>query len=181
MLRPADTCGPNRFDRELTDIFAVQDDVTTQIVSALALNLSAGDRSNIAAEHTDSPEAFDCFLRGRELWWRHARESNLEAERLLGRAIELAPGFAPAYAFLAAAKVHSYASGWSASLAQGLQEADKAARLAVQLDERYPFALWSLAGSPFGRVGMLRRSKLLKRRFRTIRVSPRDTACSASS
>jgi adenylate cyclase len=135
-----------RFDRELTDIFAVQDDVTTQIVSALALNLSAGDRNNIAAEHTDSLEAFDCFLRGRELWWRHARESNLEAERRLRRAIELDPGFAPAYAFLAAAKVHSYASGWSASLAQGLQEADKAARLAVRLDERYPFALWSLAG-----------------------------------
>ena len=60
-----------RFDRELTDIFAVQDDVTTQIVKALALNLSPGDRQNIAAEHTDNQEAYDCFLRGRELWWRH--------------------------------------------------------------------------------------------------------------
>ena len=64
-----------RFDRELTDIFAVQDDVTSQIVSALALNLSAGDRQSIAAEHTDNQEAYDCFLRGRELWWRHARET----------------------------------------------------------------------------------------------------------
>ncbi len=104
-----------RFDRELTDIFAVQDDVTTQIVSALALNLSAGDRQSIAAEHTDNPEAYDCFLRGRELWWRHAREANREAETLLRRAIELDPRFAPAFAFLAAAKVNDYASGWSAS------------------------------------------------------------------
>ncbi len=62
-----------RFDRELTDIFAVQDDVTTQIVSALAINLSAGERRSIAAEHTDRPEAYDCFLRARDLFWRHAR------------------------------------------------------------------------------------------------------------
>jgi adenylate cyclase len=134
-----------RFDRELTDIFAVQDDVTSRIVSALALNLSPNDRKNIAAEHTDNQEAYDCFLRGRELWWRHARASNLEAEVLLRRAIELDPGFAPAYAFLGAAKINAYASGWSASPEQGLEEAEKAARLAVQLDERYPFALWALA------------------------------------
>ena len=97
-----------RFDRDLTDIFAVQDDVTTQIVSALALNLSAGDRQSIAAEHTDNLEAYDCFLRGRELFWRHAREANREAETLLRRAIELDPRFAPAYAFLAAAHVIDY-------------------------------------------------------------------------
>ena len=84
-----------RFDRELTDIFAVQDDVTTHIVSALALNLTSGDRQNLAAEHTDNQEAYDCFLRGRELWWRHARDSNRDAERLLRRAIELDPGFGP--------------------------------------------------------------------------------------
>ena len=59
-----------RFDRDLTDIFAVQDDVTTHIVSALALNLNAGDRQRIAAEHTDNQEAYDSFLRGRELWFR---------------------------------------------------------------------------------------------------------------
>jgi adenylate cyclase len=136
-----------RFDRELTDIFAVQDDVTSRIVSALALNLNARDRKRIAAEHTDNPEAYDCFLRGRELWWRHARASNLEAEGLLRRAIELDPGFAPAYAFLGAAKINAYASGWSASTAQGLKEAYEASSLAVQLDERYPYALWALAGA----------------------------------
>ena len=96
----------------------MQDDVTTKIVSALALNLSAGDRQNIAAEHTDNQEAYDCFLRGRELWWRHAKDANREAERAPARAIELDPRFAPAYAFLAAVKVNEYANGWSASPAQ---------------------------------------------------------------
>ena len=55
-----------RFDRDLTDIFAVQDDVTQQIVGALALNLTEGDQQRLATEHTDNLEAYDCFLRGRE-------------------------------------------------------------------------------------------------------------------
>ena len=68
-----------RFDRDLTDIFAVQDDVTRQIVAALSVNLTQADRQKLTAEHTDNWEAFDCFLRGRELWWRHTREANGQA------------------------------------------------------------------------------------------------------
>jgi adenylate cyclase len=133
-----------KFDRELTDIFAVQDDVTTHIVSALALNLSRGDRQSIAAERTDNQEAYDSFLRGRELWWRFSREANIEAERLLRRAVALDSGFAPAFAFLAATLANSYSNGWGESPAEALKEAEKAARQAVKLDERYPYALWSL-------------------------------------
>ena len=132
-----------RFDRELTDIFAVQDDVTAHIVSALTLNLSAGDRQSIAAERTDNHEAHDYFLRGRELWWAFSKEANCEAERLLRRATELDPRFAPAFAFLAAALANSYSNGWGD--AETLKEAEKAAQEAVRLDERYPYALWSLA------------------------------------
>jgi adenylate cyclase len=134
-----------RFDRDLTDIFAVQDDVTTHIVSSLALNLNAGDRQSIAAEQTDNLEAYDCFLRGRELWFRTTKDTNAEAGNLLRRAIELDPRFAPAYAFLGASHVIDYANGWSAAPAQALEEAEKAARLAVRLDERQPYALWALS------------------------------------
>jgi adenylate cyclase len=56
-----------RFDRDLTDIFAVQDDVTGQIVGALSLNITQSDRRRLMAEQTDNMEAFDSFLRGREL------------------------------------------------------------------------------------------------------------------
>ncbi|HEX9169909.1 MAG TPA: adenylate/guanylate cyclase domain-containing protein [Roseiarcus sp.] len=133
-----------RFDRELTDIFAVQDDVTSHIVSALALNLSRSDRQSIVAERTDNQEAYDCFLRGRELWWRFRPEANLEAERLLRRATALDPTFAPAFAFLAATLANAYSNGWGEKPAEALQEADKVARQAVKLDERYPYALWSL-------------------------------------
>jgi len=134
-----------RFDRDLTDIFAVQDDVTGQIVAALSLNLTQGDRQRLMAEHTDNPEAFDCFLRGRELWWRHTKEANGQARDLLMRAIELDPNFAPAYAFLAAAHVHDYLNQWSVAPSQSLELADEAAGRAVALDDRYPYAQFSLA------------------------------------
>ena len=134
-----------RFDRDLTDIFAVQDDVTRQIVAALSLNLTQGDRRRLMAEHTDNMEAFDGFLRGRELWWRHAKEPNVQARELLQRAIELDPNFAPAYAWLAAAHVNDYVSGWSASPSRSLELALEAGTRAATLDERYPYAHWALA------------------------------------
>jgi adenylate cyclase len=64
---------------------------------------------------------------------------------LLRRAIELDPRFAPAYAFLGATHVIEYANGWSPSPAQALEEAEKAARHAVHLDEHQPYALWALS------------------------------------
>ncbi len=102
-----------RFNRDLTDIFAVQDDVTGQIVGALSLNLTQGDRRRLMAEQTDNMEAFDCFLRGRELWWRHAKELNAQARELLLRAAELDPQFAPAFAWLGAAHINDYVSQWT--------------------------------------------------------------------
>jgi adenylate cyclase len=133
-----------RFDRELTDIFAVQDDVTAKIVAALALNLTTGDRQNIAVEHTDNLEAYDSFLRGRELVWRQTRETNRDAQALFKRAIELDPSFAPAYALLAATHGFDYTSGWSASPAQSMEESRRAAQRAVELDQRNPQAQNSL-------------------------------------
>ena len=102
-----------RFDRDLTDIFAVQDDVTQQIVGALALNLTESDQERLATEHTDNLEAYDCFLRGREQIWLFRKETNLEAQELLQRAIELDPRFVPPYAFLAFSHGMDYVNGWS--------------------------------------------------------------------
>jgi adenylate cyclase len=134
-----------RFDRDLTDIFAVQDDVTGQIVAALSLNLTQVDRQRLTAEQTGNLEAFDCFLRGRELWWRHAKEPNIQARSLLQRAIELDRDFAPAYAFLGAAHMHDYVNQWSTAPSQSLELAYAAASRAAALDERYPYAQWALA------------------------------------
>ena len=133
-----------RFDRDLTDIFAVQDDVTQHIVGALALNLTEGDQQRLATEHTDNLEAYDCFLRGREQLWRFTREQNTQARELLQRAIELDPKFASAYAFLAVTHGLDYINRWSTSPSTSMEQAEEFATRAVALDDRNPYAHWAL-------------------------------------
>ena len=72
------------FDREITDIFAVQDEVTAQTVSALLINLTSGDLNRIAAIRTSSLEAYHLLLKGRELWRRSERHCS--ASRLFLKA-----------------------------------------------------------------------------------------------
>ncbi|TJV44755.1 MAG: tetratricopeptide repeat protein [Mesorhizobium sp.] len=134
-----------RFDRDLTDIFAVQDDVTQQIVGALALNLTAGDRQRLATEHPRNTEAYDYFLRGRELWHRLTRETNVAARDLLQRAIELDAKFASAHAFLALTHGIDYLNRWGASPPESMTQAEEAATRAVMLDGSDPWAHWALA------------------------------------
>ncbi|WP_192363677.1 adenylate/guanylate cyclase domain-containing protein [Mesorhizobium mediterraneum] len=134
-----------RFDRDLTDIFAVQDDVTQQIVGALAINLTEGDRQRLAPKHTGNIEAYDYFLRGRELWHRLTKETNVAARDLLQGAIKLDPNFASAHAFLALTHVLDYLNGWSPSPPNSREQAEELATRAVALDDRDPRAHWALS------------------------------------
>jgi adenylate cyclase len=160
-----------RFDRDLTDIFAVQDDVTEQIVAALSLNLTQGDRQRLMAEHTDNMEAFDCFLRGRELWWTHSKEPNAQARELLSRATALDPDFAPAWGWLAAAHINDYVSQWTASPSQSLERAYDAANRAVALDPQSSFAHWPLA---FANLWMRRHDDAIRAAETQIAHNPND-------
>ena len=72
---------------------------------------------------------------GKSLGVRHVLEGSVRT---------LDPGFAPAFAFLAATLANAYSNGWGDKPAAALEEAEKAALQAVKLDERYPYALWSL-------------------------------------
>ncbi len=96
-----------RYDRDLTDIFEVQDEVTRHIVDALKVKLSPGEAVRIAAAPTRDLEAHDLLLRGRE--FLRGRKWNRETfDRTVGfftQAIELDPDYGDAYAGLAMAHV----------------------------------------------------------------------------
>jgi adenylate cyclase len=160
-----------RFDRDLTDIFAVQDDVTGQIVAALSLNLTQNDRGRLATEPTDNMEAFDCFLRGRELWWRHAREPNAQARELLQRAVTLDPAFAPAYAWLGAAHINDYVSQWTEQPLRSLDLAYEASTRSASLDPQLPIAYWALL---FANLWMRRYDDAIHAGERAIANNPND-------
>ena len=72
------------------------------------MNLTSSEQQQLASDAPHNPEAYDFFLRGRELWHVQTRETNAEARATLHRAIELDPNFSPAYALLAIAHMRDY-------------------------------------------------------------------------
>jgi len=87
-----------RFDRQYTDIFALQDEVIEHIVEALSVELSEAEKIEVARLPTESLEAYDYYLRGEELAYRAEPESAVDALALYEKAIALDPEFANAYA-----------------------------------------------------------------------------------
>jgi len=113
----------DRFDEPLADIFALQDKVVRQIVSALAINIKSAEAAEFAPVETDVAEAYDAFLEGWELYRRHTPEDTIAAIRHFERAIELDPEYGRAYAGLAASYWLIADEGWEGSVEILWQEA----------------------------------------------------------
>ncbi len=123
-----------RYDRELADIFAVQDEVTEQIVSALRVTLRPDERERVRRIPTQNLEAYDFFLRGEALLYRLDPEQAERAVDLFERAIELDPGFADAYLGKALVR-HNRAMVREGPDSDAMREAIELAREAVRLDD----------------------------------------------
>jgi adenylate cyclase len=123
-----------RFDRALADIFEVQDEVTSRIVATLAGKLAESERRRARSGQTENLEAYDCVLRGRELWERFTFEDNREARRLYEKAIELDPDYARAYASLAWTYLVEHSEGWVDPEERPLERALEFARRGVAVN-----------------------------------------------
>ena len=133
-----------RYDRDLTDIFEVQDEVVERIVGALAVTLTQGEQQRLRRHGTSNVEAYECWLRARALLTRGTRESIMEARAMYRRAIEFDLNFAAPHAGLAFAAIAEHASGWVLDSAQALLEAERWARRALELDDREPVSHMAL-------------------------------------
>jgi adenylate cyclase len=120
-----------RFDRDLADIFEVQDEVTSRIVATLAGKLGESERRRVRSSRTENLEAYDCVLRGRELWERFTPEANRAARRLYEKAIELDPDYARAYASLAWTYLVEHSERWAGPDEQPLERGLEIARRGV--------------------------------------------------
>jgi adenylate cyclase len=130
-----------RYDRELADIFAVQDDVTGQIVRTLEIKLVDAGPAPPSRVETDNPEAYDCVLRGREQYRLYTKDGNAAARRLYERAIELDPSYAEAHAGLA----ETYWQDWFLGSPDGLDRAFELAQTAKRLDPNLPLVYEALS------------------------------------
>ena len=131
-----------KYDRELTDIFAVQDEVTQEIVTTLAPKLA--DRQRAVNRPTGDIEAYDYFLRGRQLSLTDTKEASLQARQMLERATELDTGFSLAFAHLARSHVVAYVNRWNKAPEESLQLGLDYAHRAVDLDQSNAFAHFAL-------------------------------------
>lgn len=134
-----------RFDRDLTDIFAVQDELRQEIVSALKVKLTADERGRRIVKRAIDMEGYGLFLQGREAAWQQTKPANIEARRLLGRAVATAPEFAAAHAYVAFTHVNDFTNGWGDSPERSLATGLEIARRAVAMDDEDPEAHFALA------------------------------------
>ena len=91
----------DRFDRNLTDIFAIQDEITHAIVEQLKVKLRPHEKKSMRQAPTDNVEAYTYYLRGREFFYRHSKHYFHLARRMFVKAVELDPLYARAYAGIA--------------------------------------------------------------------------------
>ena len=124
-----------KYDRMLKEIFAVQDEITHNIVTALRVKLAGGESIRIARKTTDNVEAWEYYIRGADLARWVKRDENVQAQELFEKAIALDPKFAAAYALLSLTHAQMARFGWSASPEQSLQRAFEMAQKAIALDD----------------------------------------------
>ena len=124
-----------RYDRDLEDIFAIQDEVTTAIVATLPGRIEAATRDRVARLTTENLAAYECVLAGKLLHHRSTREDNARAQRLLQRAIELDPSYAHAHAWKACVLGQTWVYNWCESRAATEVVIGEALRTAQALDD----------------------------------------------
>ena len=132
----------DRYDRDLTDIFEVQDDVTRRIVDALKVKLSPAENMRLADSGTPNIEAYDCYLRGREVMAVNPknRERFEQSTKFFMRALELDPSYSQTYAGLSMAYGLDYQNRWSDNPDLSLGLAKHNAEQAIEKNSNDPFA-----------------------------------------
>jgi adenylate cyclase len=124
-----------RYDRQLEDIFAIQDEVTSAVVSTLAGRVEAASRERAANKPTENMAAYECLLAGKVLHHRANRADNVRALELLDRAIALDPKYAHAHAWRGCTLGQAWVYNWCADRDATLNEVADELRIALNLDD----------------------------------------------
>jgi len=133
-----------RYDRELADIFAVQDEITEAIVAAIEPQLYAAESFRAQQKPPGSLDAWDLVMRALSHYWRITREDNAVAQGLLEKATAIDPAYGKALGLLAASHIFGAHMGW-ADMAATVPVAERAALAAVEADREDAWAHHGLA------------------------------------
>ena len=133
-----------RYDRDLADVFAVQDEITQAVVAAIEPQLYAAENFRAQRKTPDNMDAWDLVMRALSHYWRVTRQDNLVAQALLEKAIAVDPGYGQALSLLAACHTFSAHMGWE-EMAKAVPVAERAALAAIRADSEDAWAHYALA------------------------------------
>jgi len=124
-----------RYDRELEDIFAIQDEMTRAIVATLAGRVEAATHDRAKRKPTDNMAAYECVLAAKVLHHRSNRDDNAEAQHLLDRALALDPNYAHAHAWKACVLGQMWVYNWCADRDTTFQQVARELEITLALDD----------------------------------------------
>ena len=133
-----------RYDRDLADVFAVQDEIAQAVVAAIEPQLYAAESFRSERKTPDNMDAWDLVMRALQHYWRVTRQDNLVAQALLEKAIAVDPGYGQALSLLAACHTFSAHMGWQ-EMPTMVPIAEHAALAAIRADSEDAWAHYALA------------------------------------
>jgi TolB-like protein/Tfp pilus assembly protein PilF len=128
-----------RYDRPLTDIFTLQDEIVQKIVTTLKLQITLREQGYLVRKRTDSLEAYDSLMRGWESFYRSTKETNAQARQMFEKAAALDPQYAEAHAWLGYTYLMVSIQQWEPD-PQNLRRAFEVVQKALVLDNALPRA-----------------------------------------
>jgi tetratricopeptide (TPR) repeat protein len=134
-----------RYDRELRDVFSIQDEIIGEIITALSLKLTPEEEKRVARHNTLNLDAYDLFMRGRQQESFFTRESFIEAKRYYEQVVALDPNYAEAWARLAQIHTLNGQLGWDEDVKAADQRALHFVEKAIAIDPDNPFSRFSYA------------------------------------
>jgi TolB-like protein len=137
-----------RYDRDLADVFKVQDEITEAVVAAIEPQVYAAENFRAQRKPPGSLDAWDLLMRALSHYWRMTREDNVAAQALLEQAIAIDPNYAQAFAVLAVSHTFGIHMSWEEK-ATAVPVAERAALAAIRADSEEPWAHLAI-GSVYG-------------------------------
>jgi len=162
------------YDRDLEDIFVLQDEITMKLMIALQVKLTEGQQASLRAKHTNNLEAYVYFLQASEYLAQFSKDGNVLARQKYQESIALEPNFASAYAGLAATYLKEAWQGWTEFPEQSGAMAMQHALKCIALDDSLPYA-----HSALGMIYLVLKQwdKAIEESELAVSLNPNDADC----
>ena len=138
--RAGDHIWSENYDRDLKDIFALQDEITMKIITAIRVKLTDGEAARVMAKGTNNRQAYDKYMKALKLLQNFTKEEIHQARKELEEVVALDPGWSMPYTFQSWTHIMDLWMRWSTSPLQSMQKAEELGQKAVSLDDENAMA-----------------------------------------